>query len=159
MADNPYSSLPDHRFWRKAVASLPPFALDPIIATPFKISPRDKVATAGSCFAQEIAHRLQQSGYHYYLPEQPPEGMSAAEAERRNYSMYSCRYGNLYTTTQLLQLIQRAYGDFTPDLDVWTSGRRPRRRSLPSAHRAGRLCERRGDAGRSRRGISPPCAK
>ena len=53
MADNPYSSLPDHRFWRKAVASLPPFALDPIIATPFKISPRDKVATAGSCFAQE----------------------------------------------------------------------------------------------------------
>ena len=95
MADNPYSSLPDHRFWRKAVASLPPFALDPIIATPFKISPRDKVATAGSCFAQEIAHRLQQSGYHYYLPERPPEGMSAAEAERRNYSMYSCRYGNL----------------------------------------------------------------
>jgi hypothetical protein len=121
LADNPYSSLPDHRFWRKAVASLPPFALDPIIATPFKISPRDKVATAGSCFAQEIAHRLQQSGYHYYLPERPPEGMSAAEAERRNYSMYSCRYGNLYTTTQLLQLIQRAYGDFTPDLDVWTT--------------------------------------
>ena len=121
MADNPYSSLPDHRFWRKAVASLPPFALDPIVATPFKISSRDKVATAGSCFAQEIAHRLQQSGYHYYLPERPPEGMSAAEAERRNYSMYSCRYGNLYTTTQLLQLIQRAYGDFTPDLDVWTT--------------------------------------
>ena len=120
MADNPYSSLPDHRFWRKAVASMPPFALDPIVGTPFKISPRDKVATAGSCFAQEIAHRLQQSGYHYYLPERPPEGMSAAEAERRNYSMYSCRYGNLYTTTQLLQLIRRAYGDFTPDLDVWT---------------------------------------
>ncbi len=120
MADNPYSSLPDHRFWRKAVTSLPPFAIDPIVATPFKISPRDKVATAGSCFAQEIAHRLQQSGYHYYLPERPPEGMSAEEAERRNYSMYSCRYGNIYTTTQLLQLIQRAYGDFTPDLDVWT---------------------------------------
>ena len=121
MADNPYSSLPDHRFWRKAVASLPPFALDPIVETPFKISPSDKVATAGSCFAQEIAHRLQQSGYHYYLPEQPPEGMPAQEAQRRNYSMYSCRYGNLYTTTQLLQLIQRAYGDFIPDLDVWKS--------------------------------------
>ncbi len=121
MADNPYSSLPDHRFWRKAVASLPPFALDPIVEAPFKISPRDKVATGGSCFAQEIAHRLQQSGYHYYLAEQPPEGMSPQEARRRNYSMYSCRYGNLYTTTQLLQLIQRAYGDFKPDLDVWTT--------------------------------------
>jgi hypothetical protein len=120
LADNPYSSLPDHRFWRKAVAALPPFALDPIVETPFKISPQDRVATAGSCFAQEIAHRLQQSGFHYYLAEQPPQGMPAAEAQRRNYSMYSCRYGNLYTTTQLLQLIQRAYGDFKPDLDVWT---------------------------------------
>jgi hypothetical protein len=120
LADNPYSSLPDHRFWRKAVASLPPFAIDPIIETPFKISPQDKVATAGSCFAQEIAHRLQASGFHYYLAERPPGGMSAAEAERRNYSMYSCRYGNLYTTAQLLQLFDRAYGAFKPKLDSWT---------------------------------------
>jgi len=119
MAENPYSSLPDHRFWRKAVTSLPPFALDPIIRTPFKISPQDKVATAGSCFAQEIAMRLQASGFHYYLAEQPPAGMSADEALRRNYSMYSCRYGNLYTTAQLLQLIDRAYGRFTPQLDFW----------------------------------------
>ena len=119
MADNPYSSLPDHRFWRKAVTSLPPFAIDPVIATPFKITPRDKVATGGSCFAQEIANRLQQSGFHYYLAEQPPEGVSAAEALERNYSMYSCRYGNLYTTAQLLQLIDRAYGRFKPQLDYW----------------------------------------
>ena len=45
--------------------------------------------------------------------------MSADEALRRNYSMYSCRYGNLYTTAQLLQLIDRAYGRFTPQLDYW----------------------------------------
>ena len=120
MADNPYASLPDHRFWRKAVTALPPFALDPIVETPFKISASDRVATGGSCFAQEIAHRLQSSGFHYYLAEEPPEGMSAKEAQRRNYSMYSCRYGNLYTTTQLLQLVQRAYGRFKPDLDAWT---------------------------------------
>lgn len=119
MADNPYSSLPDHRFWRKAVASLPPFAIDPVIETPFRITPQDKVATGGSCFAQEIANRLQMSGFHYYLAEQPPEGMSSAEALRRNYSMYSCRYGNLYTTAQFLQLIERAYGRFTPQLDYW----------------------------------------
>jgi hypothetical protein len=46
--------------------------------------------------------------------------MSAAEADRRNYFMYSCRYGNLYTTAQLRQLIDRAYGDFIPELDYWT---------------------------------------
>jgi hypothetical protein len=120
MADNPYSSLPDHRFWRKAVTAVPPFALDPLVTAPFMVSREDKVATAGSCFAQEIAHRLQASGFHYYLAEQPPLGMSAAEADRRNYSMYSCRYGNLYTTAQFLQLIDRAYGRFQPDLDVWT---------------------------------------
>ncbi|MBI1868493.1 MAG: GSCFA domain-containing protein [Methylocystis sp.] len=120
MADHPYSSLPDHRFWRKAVTCLPPFAIDPIISTPFKISPQDKVATCGSCFAQEIAQRLRASGFHYYLAERPPQGMSAAEAERRNYSMYSCRYGNLYTTTGLLQLYDRAYGAFKPQLEYWT---------------------------------------
>jgi hypothetical protein len=120
MAENPYSSLPDHRFWRKAVTAVPPFALDPVVTTPFRISRADKVATGGSCFAQEIAHRLQLSGFHYYLAEQPPAGLSAKEAERRNYSMYSCRYGNIYTTAQLLQLLDRAYGRFTPELDVWT---------------------------------------
>ena len=120
MADNPYSSLPDHRFWRKAVTSLPPFAIKPVLDAPFKIAREDKVATGGSCFAQEIANSLQASGYHYYLAEQPPEGMSAAEANRRNYSMYSCRYGNVYTTAQFLQLIDRAYGRFQPQLDYWT---------------------------------------
>ncbi len=120
MAENPYSSLPDHRFWRKAVTAVPPFALDPVVTTPFRIAREDKVATGGSCFAQEIAHSLQNSGFHYYLAEQPPAGLSPAEAERRNYAMYSCRYGNVYTTAQLLQLLDRAYGRFTPELDVWT---------------------------------------
>jgi hypothetical protein len=120
VAENPYSSLPDHRFWRKAVTALPPFAIKPAMNAPFKISRTDRVATGGSCFAQEIANRLQASGYHYYLAEQPPQGMSAAEAERHNYSMYSCRYGNLYTTAQFLQLIERAYGRFKPELDYWT---------------------------------------
>jgi hypothetical protein len=120
MADNPYASLPDHRFWRKAVASLPPFAIDPLISAPFKIARHDRVATAGSCFAQEIAHRLQASGYTYYLAERPPAGVSGQEALRRNYSMYSCRYGNIYTTAQFLQLIERAYGRFQPQLDYWT---------------------------------------
>jgi PAS domain-containing protein len=119
VTDNPYSTLPDHRFWRKAVTGVPPFALDPLVRSPFTISREDRVATGGSCFAQEIAQRLQKSGFHYYLAEQPPASMSAQEAERRNYSMYSCRYGNIYTTAQFLQLLDRAYGRFKPELDVW----------------------------------------
>ena len=33
--------------------------------------------------------------------------------------MYSCRYGNIYTTRQLLQLFDRAFGHFKPTLDWW----------------------------------------
>lgn len=120
LSSNPYSDLPDHRFWRKAVAGLPPFAIDPIVDLPFRIAPTDKVATGGSCFAQHLAKRLQLSGFHYYQLEEPPAGMSAAEAEHLQYGVYSCRYGNIYTTRQLLQLFDRAFGLFKPELDVWT---------------------------------------
>jgi len=120
LSSNPYSDLPDHRFWRKAVAGLPPFAIDPIVDLPFRISPADKVATGGSCFAQHLAKRLQQSGFHYYQVETPPAGMDAGQAEHLQYGVYSCRYGNIYTTRQLLQLFDRAFGLFKPELDVWT---------------------------------------
>ena len=120
LSSNPYSDLPDHRFWRKAVAGLPPFAIDPIVDLPFRISPADKVATGGSCFAQHLAKRLQQSGFHYYQVETAPAGMDAGQAEHQQYGVYSCRYGNIYTTRQLLQLFDRAFGLFKPELDVWT---------------------------------------
>lgn len=119
MASTPYANLPDHRFWRKAVAGVPPFAVDPIVDLPFRIHPQDKVATGGSCFAQHIANRLQGSGLQYYQAETAPAGMSAAQAQAKGYGMYSCRYGNIYTTRQLLQLFDRAFGHFKPTLDVW----------------------------------------
>ena len=119
MAATPYADLPDHRFWRKAVAGVPPFAVDPIVDLPFRIHPQDKVATGGSCFAQHIANRLQASGLQYYQAETPPSGMSAGEAHAKGFGMYSCRYGNIYTTRQLLQLFDRAFGHFKPTLDVW----------------------------------------
>jgi len=122
MSLNPYRSLPDHRFWRKAIANVPPFAIDPLTSVPFRITPRDKVATAGSCFAQNIAKALQTSGFHYFVPESGPPDLSDAEREARNYGVYSARYGNIYTTRQLLQLFDRAYGTFEPTLDVWTEG-------------------------------------
>jgi hypothetical protein len=101
---NPYRSLPDHRFWRKAIANVPSFAIDPLIDAPFRIAPQDKVATAGSCFAQNIARALQTSGFCYFVPESGPADLSDQERAARNYGVYSARYGNIYTTRQLLQL-------------------------------------------------------
>jgi hypothetical protein len=117
---NPYRSLPDHRFWRKAIANVPSFAIDPLIDAPFRITPQDKVATAGSCFAQNIAQALQASGFSYFVPENGPADLPDAQRKARNYGVYSARYGNIYTTRQLLQLFDRAYGRFEPILDVWT---------------------------------------
>ncbi|WP_147045286.1 GSCFA domain-containing protein [Methylobacterium gnaphalii] len=119
MATNPYSDLPAERFWRKAVAGVPPFAVDPRPKTAFAIRREDRVATAGSCFAQRVAEALREAGFNYYVTETAPEGTPRAEAEARQFGTYSARYGNIYYTRQLVQLFDRAYGTFQPELTAW----------------------------------------
>jgi hypothetical protein len=116
---HPYRKLPDERFWRRAVAGLPPAAIDPVIAAPFTIRPTDRIATAGSCFALQIAASLREAGLNYYVVEAAPDGVSADEASARNFGAYSCRYGNIYTVRHLRQLVDRAYGRFQPSIDAW----------------------------------------
>ena len=38
---NPYRDLPDHAFWRRAVAAISPADVDPVIEAPFAIAPGD----------------------------------------------------------------------------------------------------------------------
>jgi hypothetical protein len=114
--NNPYRDLPDHAFWRRAVSAQAPLDVDPVVEIPFRISPSDKVATAGSCFAQHIARTLVDMGFHYLVTEKTtsPDG--------ENYGVFPARFGNLYTVRQLLQLFERAYGLFDPIDKAW---RRP----------------------------------
>ncbi|GJE01935.1 GSCFA domain-containing protein [Methylobacterium isbiliense] len=119
MARNPYTDLPDARFWRRAVAGVAPFAVDPRPAAPFPILPTDRVATGGSCFAQRVAQALRDAGYHYYITEAAPAGTPPEEAAQRQFGTFSARYGNLYYTRQFVQLFDRAYGAFRPALRVW----------------------------------------
>ena len=65
----PYGDLPDTSFWRRAVATRPAREVDPIVQVKFGISPTDKVATAGSCFAQHIARYLSRSSFGYFVAE------------------------------------------------------------------------------------------
>lgn len=117
---NPYADLPAERFWRKVVAGVPPFALAPGPSGAFLIPPGARVATAGSCFAQHVARALTEAGFGRYLAEAAPAGLSPEAAEARQYGTYCARYGNVYTARQLLQLFNRAYGTYVPDLAVWT---------------------------------------
>ncbi len=116
---NPYEAKPAHAFWRRAVAQIPPFALDPVVAPPFTIGPADTIATAGSCFAQHISRSLQSQGMRYLVAEAAPAGMAEEQAHANNYGTFSARYGNLYTTRQLVQLFDRAHGAFMPEVPAW----------------------------------------
>ena len=117
MASNPYAGLAAERYWRTGVAGVPPHALDPTRREAFRLTRTERIATAGSCFAQELARVLRGAGYSFYVAEPPPERADAALAEQEGN--FSARYGNVYTTRHLVQLMERAYGRFTPQLTAW----------------------------------------
>jgi hypothetical protein len=110
---NPYADRPDHAFWSRAVAGAEEGLVDPVVQAPFTLTPADRVATAGSCFAQHIARHLTASGYGHLRVE---EGDPAEDGG------FSARYGNIYTPRQMLLLIDETYGLHRPADDVW---RRP----------------------------------
>jgi hypothetical protein len=119
MSAHPYSNLPARAHWRRSISRLPYSEVDPIGTPRFTISREDKVATAGSCFAQHIARRLHSSGFHYFVAEQAHPVFHIGLANEYTYGVYSARYGNIYTSRQLVQLFDRAYGTFSPVEDHW----------------------------------------
>ncbi|MFL6734103.1 MAG: GSCFA domain-containing protein, partial [Sphingomicrobium sp.] len=122
MTLNPYSKLPDKAFWRRAIASVPPGEVEPIGTFGLKIDRDTRVATAGSCFAQHIARHLNASGYNHFIAEPGHPILPESVRAEQGYGLFSCRYGNIYTARQLLQLFERAYGRFVPSEHVWLSG-------------------------------------
>jgi len=119
MNTHPYSNAEHWRVWRRAVANPAPADVDPVVAFPFRISPEDRVVTAGSCFAQHIARHLRSRGFNYLIAEPAHKLLDRHTAEIFNYGIYSARYGNIYSARQLLQLFQRAYGMFVPLEAPW----------------------------------------
>ncbi len=115
MQEHPYRPLAAHHFWRGAVAAAgatgtspdaPGF--DPVVAPPWRIGAGDRIAAAGSCFAQHIARNLSAAGFDFLQTE-------AAGPD----SPFSARFGNIYTARQLRQLILRAYGLLRPADSAW----------------------------------------
>jgi hypothetical protein len=119
MKENPYTSLPDKAFWRRGVASVAPDDVDPVGDFNLAIDPQTKVATAGSCFAQHIARHLRAAGYNHYVTEPGHPLLPDEVRQQYGYGLFSCRFGNIYTTRQLLQLFERAHGRFAPNEPAW----------------------------------------
>jgi len=116
---NPYRGLPAHQYWRQAMEETPAEAVDPVVAAPFRITPRTAIATAGSCFAQHIARTLGSSGFNHMVVETPPPALSPAQIEAGHWGSFSARYGNIYTARQMVQLAERAEGRFEPEDVAW----------------------------------------
>ncbi|BBL73629.1 GSCFA domain-containing protein [Methylomagnum ishizawai] len=114
---HPYVGLPDSAYWKQSVGDPAPGEVDPVTEVRFKIKPEDKVATAGSCFAQHISKRLRGGGFNFFVTEAPATDDEASRA--RGFYDFSARYGNVYTARQLVQLFDRAFGFFTPIEPVW----------------------------------------
>ncbi|MCF7700937.1 GSCFA domain-containing protein [Loktanella sp. M215] len=101
---HPYSDLPPSRFWRTGVAEENPFFINDIYEKKFALEPKEKIATAGSCFAQHISTHLKKNGYNVLDVEPAPNGLAAEKHQRYGFGVYSARYGNIYTMRQLKQL-------------------------------------------------------
>tara|TARA_A100001391_G_scaffold1033_8_gene1521 strand:- start:6400 stop:7467 length:1068 start_codon:yes stop_codon:yes gene_type:complete len=117
-AAHPYSGLHTYQYWRKSVSSVEPHLVDPVTNPRFTIDRGTRVAAAGSCFAQHIARSIGQAGYNVLVTE---DGGDLAESERaeRGYGFFPARFGNIYTTIQLLQLFEEAFGERPPLTEAW----------------------------------------
>jgi hypothetical protein len=114
---HPYVGLPDYCYWKQSIGETDASSVDPVTSVPFRIGRNDRVATAGSCFAQHISKRLRDSGFNFYVAEKT-DG-DEEEGRVRGFYDFSARYGNIYTARQLVQLFDRAFGYFAPIDKVW----------------------------------------
>ena len=124
MAVSPYTALPDAAFWKPGVVRANPFALEGLYTKKYPILPDTRIATAGSCFAQHINRFLRLNGFLILDVEPAPPHLDSGLHHSHGYSLYSARYGNIYTVRQLLQLAQEAAGERQPANFIWQTNNR-----------------------------------
>jgi GSCFA family len=121
---HPYTDLPPQAFWRSGVVTTDRTGFPGLYVPKWPITPATRIATAGSCFAQHSARHLRAAGCDVLDAEPPPAAMPQALAARFGYGLYSGRFGNIYSTRQLRELLaELVRGVPDPDL-VWTTGGR-----------------------------------
>ncbi|MCT8159967.1 GSCFA domain-containing protein [Pseudoruegeria sp. SHC-113] len=121
MADHetPYTHLPPEKFWRSGVAQKHITQLENVYTKKFDIAAEDRISTQGSCFAQHVARYMKEAGYNIIDMEPPLPGMTDETAKKFGYSVYSARYGNIYSVRQWLQLFDDAREQAVREEDVF----------------------------------------
>jgi hypothetical protein len=137
---HPYRSFPARQFWAKAVSTSYDASTIGDYPVPL-IRPKDKVVTAGSCFAANLIPFLEKAGFRYLKTDYTHPLFQRIPQENLSYGKFSAGYGNIYTVRQLYQLLLRTLGEFKPLEDRWAVGCRyldPFRPALAYAARSDR---------------------
>lgn len=121
---NPYINLPSQAYWKSGVVEANPFNFTNLYTKKWPIDSEMLIATAGSCFAQHISKGLRSFGFNVLDLEPAPTTLPSELHSKYQYSLYSARYGNIYTSRQLLQLAKEAFGIEMPSEIVWKKDNR-----------------------------------
>lgn len=115
---HPYKSFPAQQFWSHAVSRN--FDAKELANVPVPlIKKSDRIVSAGSCFAANLIPYLENYGFTYLRTEYTSPVYTAVPAENMSYGKFSAGYGNIYTARQMLQLLRRCLGYFSPQEDRW----------------------------------------
>lgn len=119
MRIHPYQNLPKECFWSRAVAGSTALVPEALYDKKWPIRKDERIATAGSCFAQHIGRHMKTKDFQVLDLEPAPLHLPADQQARFGYSIYSARFGNIYTIRQLLQLAREAFGQWVPGEVAW----------------------------------------
>ncbi len=94
-----YWPNPDHKIYPTSLYETLPF----VKRTPI-FNRSSPIGSAGSCFAAEIAQRLQEDGYNYVVTEHDPVTPTS------KISRSCTRWGAIFNTPAFRQLVEKAFG-------------------------------------------------
>lgn len=96
------------------------FETRPVVRTWPIINKGTPIGSAGSCFAMEIAHWLQNNGFNYLITEQPKPH------DPHTLPISNARWGIIFNAPSLRQLVERAFGVIQTPRVVWSDVREGR---------------------------------
>lgn len=121
---HPYTNLGPTQFWRTGVADIEALDICGLWRPKFPITPRTRICTAGSCFAQHFSRALLLRGYEWCNFEPAPALLDQVLAAVYNYGVFSFRTGNIYTPKMLRQWLEWAFDVRATPGEIWAVGER-----------------------------------
>jgi hypothetical protein len=107
---HPYENLPPYALWTAASTDWRHGCVKDLYRPKFAITAGTRIGSGGSCFAQHIARALKARRFSYVDVEPPPSELPAQDRASFGFGLYSARYGNIYSSAQLLTMIEAALG-------------------------------------------------